>query len=664
MRPTGGIVVGAPGLYLDRDVPLRRLTGVRMDVCAFVGVSPRGPARLPVVDEKWGNDRSCLDPNRPRQRTVAVPVESFDEYRRLYGGFEGPGLLPYAVASFFEQGGRRAYIVRIVHKCADPMDDMDGVAIGTVPGVKGDALVLQARNEGAWGKRLQAQLRFINRPVGTVLESAPTHLVLRNTSEIEAGTLVRLTLTGGVRVLRFVTLLIQEAQANGAIVWQALFDQPLGDSPVMTEIVEGDLELNDGTGRIERHERLGLASQHPRWLARILCDESELVLPANEWSGINLYPESAELRQPAPSELFKHGADRYHEIVPEDFFDEKWTVGDEEARDGVHALLGIADLSSVVVPDLYSPRPLDPIEPVLDPGTWAGPTFERCVAVQKVRPDQEGSHQDLEGLRLDPRVPEELRRIIELQQRLVELADLTREFIALLDVPPGLSQRHMLAWRTNFDSSYAAAYCPWVRVARRDDHRDTLIPVPPSAVAAGIIAKQELAFGVPQGPANVLAQEVVSVDDLISAARHDDLHPMGLNVYLREAEGVRLTAARTLSRDPAYRQLTVRRLVMMLRRTIEQRMQWVVFEPNRASLRADVRHHLEGLLQGLYRSGAFKGTREEEAFFVRCDDVLNPPRILDQGQLIVEIGIAPTEPIEFIVLRLMRSGDGTLTLEE
>lgn len=663
MRSTGGIAVGAPGLYLERDVPARRLAGVRMDVCAFVGVSPRGPARLPVVDEKWGNDRSCLDPNRPRRRTVAVPVESFDEYRRLYGGFEGPGLLPYAVASFFEQGGRRAYIARIVHKYADPLDDTGGVATGIVPGIKGNALVLQARNEGAWGNRLQAQLRFSSRPVGTVLESAPTHLVLRNTSEIEAGTLVRLTLTGGVRVLRFVTLLVQEPQANGVMVWQALFDQPLGDSPIVTEIVEGDLELNDGVGRIERHERVGFASHHPRWLARILCDKSELVLPAKEWSEVNLYPESAELRQPTLSKLFENGADQYQEIVPEDFFDEKWTVGDEEARDGVHALVDIPDLSSVVVPDLYSPRQLDPIEPVLDPGSLAGSTFEHCVTVP-TGPVQEDPHQDLEGLRLDPRVPEELHRIIGLQQRLVELADLTREFVALLDVPPGLSQRHMLAWRTNFDSSYAAAYCPWVTVARRDDERDTLIRVPPSAVAAGIIAKQEIVFGIPQGPANVLAQEVVSVDDLISASRHDELHPMGLNVYLREAEGVRLTAARTLSRESACRQLTVRRLVMMLRRTIEQQMQWIVFEPNHASLRADVRHHLEGLLQGLYRRGAFKGAREEDAFFVRCDEVLNPPRVLDRGQLIVEIGIAPTEPIEFIVLQLMRSGDGTLTLEE
>src|SRR3954447_23096226 len=85
-----------------------------MDVAAFAGVAPRGPAFVPVVDDQWRDDVPCVEPERPRARSVAVPVESWDDYRRAFGGFEGPGLLPYAVASFFEQGGRRAYVVRIV----------------------------------------------------------------------------------------------------------------------------------------------------------------------------------------------------------------------------------------------------------------------------------------------------------------------------------------------------------------------------------------------------------------------------------------------------------------------------------------------------------------------------------------------------------------------
>src|SRR3954452_3220148 len=128
---------GAPGLYEIPVEPIRALTGIRMDVCAFVGIAPRGPARQPLFAADWA-PRPCAKGATVLQ-SVAVPVESWDAYTRLYGAFEGPGLLPYAVASFFENGGRRAYIVRIVH--CYPGDDpaaganAKGVAAGTLVGL-------------------------------------------------------------------------------------------------------------------------------------------------------------------------------------------------------------------------------------------------------------------------------------------------------------------------------------------------------------------------------------------------------------------------------------------------------------------------------------------------------------------------------------------------
>src|SRR4051812_41905495 len=114
--------IGAPGVYAAPPVGAAALTGVRMDVCAFAGIAPRGPARVPLTDEEWleagrprGRSSTAVDPLRPRRRSVAVAVESWDAYRQLYGGYEGPGRLPHAVASFFDQGGRRAYVIRIVH---------------------------------------------------------------------------------------------------------------------------------------------------------------------------------------------------------------------------------------------------------------------------------------------------------------------------------------------------------------------------------------------------------------------------------------------------------------------------------------------------------------------------------------------------------------------
>jgi len=135
-------------------------------------------------------------------------------------------------------------------------------------------------------------------------------------------------------------------------------------------------------------------------------------------------------------------------------------------------------------------------------------------------------------------------------------------------------------------------------------------------------------------------------------------------VFRREREGVRLTAARTLSRESAWRQLSVRRLVTMIGRALERQMQWTVFEPNAGGLRAELRLLLVSYLRQLFRLGAFRGAREEEAFFVRCDETNNPSPSVDAGRLVAEIGVAPAEPLEFILLRLVRGGDGTFTLEE
>jgi hypothetical protein len=101
----------------------------------------------------------------------------------------------------------------------------------------------------------------------------------------------------------------------------------------------------------------------------------------------------------------------------------------------------------------------------------------------------------------------------------------------------------------------------------------------------------------------------------------------------------------------------------MLQRVLLRQMAWVVFEPNNPSLWSDLRNLLENFLRQLFIAGAFRGRREREAFFVRCDAELNTRQVLDSGRLIVEIGVAPAEPLEFIVVRIVRDGDGTLAVE-
>ncbi len=680
------LVLGAPGIYRAPDNPIRALTGVRMDVCAFAGVAPRGPARAPYFDASWAPQPA--DPSETEQLAVPVAVESWSAYVERFGSFEGPGLLPYAVASFFDNGGQRAYVVRIVHRYlkADGTPDTaaidKGIARGMFAGITasgGRAVWVRARSEGSWGNALRARLSFSAR----VLALDASDFFLNRVRlpigfDIGAGTTLRLQLGAGVRVVRRIANVIEDWNPlDGSRQKWAWFDAPTAVPAAAAELVEGLLEIDDGVNPTEAHDHVGLSSSHPRWLASLLVNESDLLYPSDDpaklpgdplasWldSDLDVDPGLAAVEAVRFGVLqggaMTNARDRYADIVPDDFFDDDWVQGDERSGRGIHSIVDLDDVSLVAAPDLYSPGPLAPIEIIVAPGL-AGPDFAECVGAQPA-PPQGAPAEDLTGLRLDPNT--DLDAITALQRRLTDLADQLESFIVLLDVPPGLSQRRMLYWRGRFDTAYAAAYYPWLNISRVDDTRGGLIRVNPSAAAAGIIAQRERLFGVPFGPANVIAVDAVSVDDRVSATRHDELHQHALNVYIAERDGFRLTAARTLSLDPAWRQLNVRRLVTMIRRVLEWQMQWAVFEPNNSDLRSRLSRMLESYLRQLYRANAFTGATEKEAFFVKCDDALNPPAVEQAGQLIAQIGIAPAEPLEFIVLALAREGDTLLTTEE
>lgn len=685
--------LGAPNLYWLPPNPVRSLTGERMDVCAFVGVAPRGPSRVPQFQSDWAP--GVCEEGALGARSVAVPVESWNEYTRLYGAFEGPGLLPYAVASFFENGGVRAYIVRIVHdyRLADGSVDSAKVAecIASAPltGLAADSrsgvvdVWLRARDEGAWGNALKASLTFAVRQLALVAGAfTATEFVFERGVDIVAGATLRLEQPGGSHAIASVSRVWEEWHPERALIERhASFDRPIALPVVRAELVEGVLDVDDGDGRTERHTRLGLTPEHARWVARVLVEDSLLVYPGENldvpagdacrtWEdgrhlvfdpSLPVYATSAFRTGPTSLDpLVERGAAKNHyaDMTPDDFFDARWTLADECPGNGVHCLTQTSDVSMVVTPDLYSPKPIAQVDVVVDEG-GAGPEFCECIEPPPLAVP--GPAEDLDGLRLDPST--DLAAILALQRQLIDLATSLESFVVLLDVPPGLSQRRMLSWREQLHSMYAAAYHPWLMVARGDDNRDAAIAVNPAAVAAGIIARREIERGVQYGPANEFARGVFDVADRVSPLRHDELHQHAINVYINERDGALLTAARTLSADSSYRQLSVRRLMTMLRRVLYRQMQWAVFEPNDFRLRGDIRNQLDAYLRQLFAANAFAGARAEDAFFVRCDDELNPPSVVDAGRLYCYVGVAPAEPLEFLMLHIARDGDGTLRVQ-
>jgi uncharacterized protein len=445
-------------------------------------------------------------------------------------------------------------------------------------------------------------------------------------------------------------------------------DGKLAQAGVALSVLEGTIEISGG-GVSERIAGVGFEPLHRRWLARVLANESRLVQPDASWLNTKLNVDAERMSASFSAEAT--GEDDYGLIGPWDFFPRKLLSDELDALpEGVPAVLTVPEIGMLTVPDLYA-RPLPrPVSPAV-----SRPDFGICDHQPPEPPPTR-----LCELELDPSSGPDLLEIVNRQRDVARLAARQTTFVALLDVPPELSEGLQQRWRAalaaalasdqgeahgrEIDPSYSAAYHPWILVDRPDDGRNMQIAIPPSAVAAGIIARRERELGLPHGPANELVRFALDVAEAVPVAVRTRLHASGVNVFLKERDGIRLTAARTLAnQDREYSQLSVRRLLIMMRRTLLEQLQWVAFEPHDELLRQKVKRSLESWLRQLYRSNAFVGSREEEAFFVQCDEQLNHPHSVRRGELHCHVGVAPAEPLEFIVVNLQRDGDGTLRLE-
>ena len=188
--------------------------------------------------------------------------------------------------------------------------------------------------------------------------------------------------------------------------------------------------------------------------------------------------------------------------------------------------------------------------------------------------------------------------------------------------------------------------------------------VPPCGHVAGGYAATDLASGVHRAPANRRVSWALAASADVDAARHGVLNDAGVDVLRAVgSRGLRMLGARTLCSDPDWRFVPVRRLVSMVEKALEVALQWAVFEPNGVLTRARATMTVTIFLLGLHEAGMLAGATAEESFYVRCDLDNNPPDQADLGLLVVEVGIAPVRPFEFVVVRVGRVHD-SLELRE
>ena len=252
------------------------------------------------------------------------------------------------------------------------------------------------------------------------------------------------------------------------------------------------------------------------------------------------------------------------------------------------------------------------------------------------------------------------------QLAMIAHCELMGDRVAILDPPPGLNAQQVHEWRVEkvgYDSKYATLYWPWIKVF--DPANGQNVFVPPSGHMAGIWSRNDDTRGVHKAPGQRGRPGRPRPRDADHQGRARPAQPGRRSTASASfpGRGIRVWGARTLSSDPAWRYLNIRRLFNYLEESILNGTQWAVFEPNDRALWARIRRTIEAFLVMEWRKGALFGLTPDEAFYVKCDDETNPAEGIDLGQVVCEIGVAPVKPAEFVIFRLSQYSGGASLVE-
>jgi hypothetical protein len=250
----------------------------------------------------------------------------------------------------------------------------------------------------------------------------------------------------------------------------------------------------------------------------------------------------------------------------------------------------------------------------------------------------------------------------QLLNALIVHCELMRYRFAVLDAlrPPNDALANIQSQRQQFDTKYAALYHPWLLVpdpfssnlARIPDY-----PLPPSGHVVGIYARTDIDRGVHKAPANEVVRGITGLQRTLNKGEQDILNPFPVNInvirdFRTNNRGIRVFGGRVITSDPDWKYVNVRRLLIFIEASIDRGLQWVVFEPNGEALWARVRRSISNFLTQVWRDGALEGTKVEEAYFVKCDRTTMTQTDIDNGRLIVVVGVAPVKPAEFVIVRI------------
>ncbi|MCC6456794.1 MAG: phage tail sheath family protein [Caldilineaceae bacterium] len=364
--------------------------------------------------------------------------------------------------------------------------------------------------------------------------------------------------------------------------------QGIGGGWQVSEVLQ-DVTLHEVASNGEKHVALAYKNNKT---SKII----DLLIPDGETAIDRITPRSQEQSLNIQRRL----------IAPAEYSDFQ---GDVMERSGVEGLASLDDITMLVVPDLMTTMP---------------------------------------GQTLD------LEMVKAVQTMMLNHCEMMGDRVAILDAPPDMNPQEIKEWRMEtaaFDSSYGALYYPWIEIM--DPVTNRPMNIPPGGHLAGVWARNDNTRGVHKAPANEVVRGVTNLTYTVTKGEQDTLNPIGVNcIRAFPGMGYRVWGARTLSSDPAWRYINVRRLFNYIEKSLQLGTMWTVFEPNDQRLWNRIRRDVTSFLMGVYSQGALFGASPSQAFYVKCDEELNPAHQRDLGQLVVEIGVAPVKPAEFVIFRV------------
>ncbi len=598
----------APGVYVE-EVSFRSksIEGVPTSTTGFAGMTRFGPVQYPD------------GPTTTEPRLIT----SFTEFERVYGGLESLRLeggderisyLAHAARAFFLNGGQRLYVSRVYAQAAGG----DGVArfdfsVGSTP------VAWRARWPGEMGNVwVIAQVQRSGNVVQTLRDGE------FRVNRVRTGTVVEVY--GAGDPLPRPNDAVNPAALN--VVTQApdgtfTFTATDGSTTAVTaasivQVVEVNVRVKVSVERDDFYPELSFHPDHKRFVGRILQRDD----PADENAVVWLDWD--------PDVLGRDPANRLAAALQlaAGFTGGRLAGGLDGALASPDDLNGAAadpDHADVKATGLQALGEVDDIAIVAAPD-----------AATLATPDD----------------------VVLATSYLIDHAESMRYRIAVVDGPPESSMNEIRTFRGKFDNKYAALYHPWIvtldpmeRAAQGAPPRKLLLP--PSGYVAGIYARTDIERGVHKAPANEVVRGLTHFEANINKPRQDVLNPEGINALrFFEGRGSRIWGARTMSSDPEWKYVNVRRLFIFLEHSIDKATQWAVFEPNGERLWANIRRTVEDFLLVQWKNGALLGEKPEHAYFVRCDRTTMTQNDLDNGRMICLIGVAPVKPAEFVIFRI------------